>query len=207
MQKEFIVVLLYYSMTPIKTIIGITAVLLTFVGYIPYFRDIFKGKTIPHVYSWFLWGFVTFIAFALQVSDNAGPGAFVSFAAAIMCSGVFLLGIQKKGQRDITFSDKIFLLLAFISLLAWLVAKQPVVSVLLVTLTDLLGFAPTIRKSWDKPYTETLSFYLLNTFRFSLAVASLSRYTIVTTLYPLSWLLANGLFAFMLIVRRRQLQN
>ena len=192
-------------MHEIKNIIGILAVILTFIGYIPYLRDILKGKTIPHVYSWFLWGFVTAIAFALQMSDNAGMGAFVTLAAAIMCTTVFVLGIMRRGKKDITKSDTIFLILAFVSLLIWLFAKQPVISVLLATTVDLLGFAPTIRKSWAKPYSETLSFYFLNTIRFILAVISLQRYTIITALYPITWFLANGLFAILLILRRKQL--
>ncbi|KKU90276.1 MAG: hypothetical protein UY21_C0025G0011 [Microgenomates group bacterium GW2011_GWA1_48_10] len=50
----------------IKNLLGIVATFLVFVGYIPYTRDILKGKTKPHLYSWFLWAFVTWIAFALQ---------------------------------------------------------------------------------------------------------------------------------------------
>jgi hypothetical protein len=100
-----------------------------------------------------------------------------------------------------------FLILAFVSLLIWLFAKQPVISVLLATTVDLLGFAPTIRKSWTKPYSETLSFYFLNTIRFILAVISLQRYTIITALYPTTWFLANGLFAILLILRRKQLSK
>lgn len=43
------------------------AVVLTFVGYAPYIRDTIKGKTKPHVYTWFVWGLVTAIAYALQL--------------------------------------------------------------------------------------------------------------------------------------------
>lgn len=195
-------------MTDIKNIIGIIAVLLVFIGYIPYFRDILKGKTIPHVYSWFLWGFVTFIVFTLQISDKAGSGAFVTLAAASMCAVVIALSfLKQKSKFDITFSDTLFLLLAFFSLGMWLIAKQPVLSAILATATDLLGFAPTIRKSWKKPYSETLSLYALNTLRFGLALFALQNYSIVTALYPVSWVFANGLFALMLVLRRKQVKK
>lgn len=194
-------------MTDFKTYLGITAVILTFVGYIPYLRDILKGTTKPHLYSWFLWSFVTFIAFALQVSDNAGPGALVTMAAATMCFVVLLLGLRTKAKRDITFLDTIFLVLAIIALILWLLAKQPVISAILITLTDVLGFAPTIRKSWSKPYTETVSFYSLNTLRFGLAVLALQQYTIITALYPIVWAFGNGLFALLLLLRRKQVSK
>src|SRR3990167_3081606 len=131
-----------------KFIVGIFAVLLTFVGYIPYIRDTIKGKTQPHVYTWFLWSFVTAIAFALQISDNAGFGAFVTLAAAIVCFFIFLLGFRI-GKKDITKTDTIFLASALVALGVWLFAKQPVVSVVIFSLIDMLAFGPTIRKSWN----------------------------------------------------------
>jgi len=194
-------------MSDLKNIVGIVAVFLTFIGYIPYIKDVISGKTVPHVYSWFLWGFVTLIAYALQVSAGGGIGAYVTFTAGLLCTIVFIIGFTKKGKKDITQVDTIFFILALIALGFWLIAKQPVISAILTTGVDLLGFAPTIRKSWNKPYSETLSFYLLNTIRFILAVFSLQRYTIVTALYPLAWIFGNGLFGLMLIVRRKQLKQ
>ena len=194
-------------MSDLKNIVGIVAVFLTFIGYIPYIKDVISGKTVPHVYSWFLWGFVTLIAYALQVSAGGGIGAYVTFTAGLLCTIVFIIGFTKKGKKDITQVDTIFFILALIALGFWLIAKQPVISAILTTGVDLLGFAPTIRKSWNKPYSETLSFYLLNTIRFILAVFSLQRYTIVTALYPLAWIFGNGLFGLMLIMRRKQLKQ
>ncbi len=191
------------DISQIKSGIGVIAVFLVFVGYVPYIKNVVSGKTTPHIYSWFLWGFVTALAFALQISDGAGVGAYVTLAAASMCSLVAVLALLKKGKKDITALDTFFLILACISVFFWLVAKQPFVSAVLVTLTDLLGFVPTIRKSWNKPYSETLSFYLLNTFRFILAVIALQQYSVITALYPITWCVANGLFAVLLYVRRK----
>ncbi len=189
-----------------KEAIGAIAVVLTFVGYAPYIRDTLRGKTHPHVYTWFLWGFVTAIAWSLQITDNAGPGSFVTLAAAIVCFAIFALGMRV-GKKDITRSDTIFLVMALIALGIWLVAKQPVVSVILLSLTDMLAFVPTIRKSWNKPHTETLFSYEMNTFRFALAIVALHHYTIITSLYPISWLVANGLFSIFLVVRRKTLAH
>ena len=190
-----------------KNILGIVATILVFFGYIPYIRDIVKGKTKPHVYSWFLWGFLTLIAFALQLSDKAGSGAFVTLAAAIMCFVVIIFGFIYKSKVKIVKSDTIFLIFAIISLGLWLIAKQPVLSVILTVIIDLLGFAPTIRKSWNNPFSETLTFYYLNSIRFGLAIIALQKYSLLTALYPTAWLLANTLFALMLIIRRREIRE
>lgn len=189
-----------------KEIIGIVAVILTFVGYIPYIRDTIKGKTKPHIYTWFIWGLVTAIAFGLQISANAGPGAFTTLAAAIVCFIIFGFGIRQ-GERDITTSDTVFLVLSLVALVLWLFAKQPVLSVILVSTIDMLGFIPTIRKSWHKPHEETLISYQTNTLRFGLAIIALNHYTLVTALYPVTWVFANGLFSFYLIARRKTVKS
>lgn len=192
-------------MDQIKDVIGVIAIFLTFIGYIPYIKDVLHGRTKPHVYSWFLWGFVTLIAFGLQVSAGGGVGAFVTLAASLMCLTVFVLGVRKNGKKDITQLDTIFFILAFIALGLWLIAKQPVISIILATGIDLIAFAPTIRKSWNKPDSETLSLYFLSSFRFVLAVFALQTYSFVTMLYPVAWIFGNGLFAALLFIRRRQL--
>lgn len=53
-----------------KEFISTIAVILTFVGYAPYIKDTLKGKTKPHVYTWFIWGLVTLIAYGLQVTGG-----------------------------------------------------------------------------------------------------------------------------------------
>jgi len=192
-------------MSDLKNILGIVATVLVFIGYVPYLRDVVRGKTKPHLYSWFLWTFVTMIAFALQYTGGAGTGAFVTLAASLMCLTVIVFGLIQKSKVEIVKLDTVFLLLALVALGLWLIAKQPVLSAVLATIVDLLGFAPTIRKSWNKPYSETVSFYALNAFRFGLAVAAVQHYSIVTTFYPAAWMLGNGGFAVLLLIRRKRI--
>ena len=141
-----------------------------------------------------------------SLRGGAGVGSWVTFAVVIACSLIFLIGLRN-GKKDITKLDTLFLFLSLIALFLWLIVKQPVLSVILVSTIDILGFTPTIRKSWNKPYSETLISYEINTFRHGLSVLALQQYNIVTWLYPVSWTVANGLFSIMLIIRRKQLSN
>jgi len=193
-------------MTDIKTIIGIITVVLSIVAYFPYLKDIFKGKTKPHIYSWFIWGLLTSIIFGLQISAGAGAGSWVTLTVAILSFVVFFLGLRQ-GNKDITKTDKVFLFLAIIALLLWLVAKKPTLSVILAVSIDIFGFAPTIRKSWHSPFSETLLTYQLNAFRHGLSLLALQQYNLITWLNPVVWTLANGLFSLMLVLRRRQVHQ
>ncbi len=188
-----------------KPILSVIAVALTFIAYIPYYRDILRGKTHPHVYSWSLWALLTVLIVALQIKGGAGSATYVTASAGLLCVGVIILGL-KHGKRDITVSDTIVALLALVAIGFWLIAKQPVVSIVLAVVADLLAFIPTVRKSWHKPHSETLSLYLMNTLRFALALFAVREYTILSTLWLAVWALANGLFSAMLIARRKAVQ-
>jgi len=191
-----------------KNIIGIVAIALTFIAYIPYLRDLIKHRTQPHIFTWLVWATVAIISFSLQMQAAAGMGAYVTLAAGIICLAVFMIGlIQKTAKRNIKKIDIVFLIAAFLALIMWLFAKQPVVSVLILCLVDSLGFIPTVRKSWNKPYTETLSTFAINMIRFILSVIALSDYNFVSTFYPAYWILANFLFCSMLIIRRKQVSK
>jgi hypothetical protein len=188
----------------IKAIISLVAILLIFIGYAPYIRDILNGKTRPHIFSWFIWGITTGIAYALQVSAGAGVGSWVTLCITLVLISVFFLGL-KNGNRDIRKIDIVFLVLSLLAIPIWLIVKQPVISIILLATIEMLGFVPTIRKSWDDPYSETLSLYTITTFRHGLAIFALEKLNFITVLYPIIWVIANALFAIILIIRRKKL--
>lgn len=189
-------------MIDLKLALGIVAVILTFVGYAPYIRDLFNGKTKPHIFSWFIWGIVTTIIFALQASAGAGFGSLVTLTVALIAFFIFFKGL-KGGNKNIAKVDIVFLVLALLTIPLWLIVKQPVLSIILLSTIDMLGFIPTIRKSWNQPYSETLSLYAITTFRHGLSLIALAEYNIITYLFPATWVIANAFFAILLIVRRK----
>ena len=187
-----------------KEIIGGIAVVLTFLAYIPYYRDILKGKTHPHIYSWVLWCLLTILIVALQIKGGAGAATWVTASAGLLCIGVIVLGLRK-GQRDIAVSDAITAALSLIAMGLWLIIDRPLAAIILAVTADLLAFYPTVRKSWHKPHTETLSLYVTNTLRFALALAAVENYTLLAMLWPAAWVVANGAFSLLLVSRRKAL--
>ena len=160
-----------------KEFLGILAVVITFVGYAPYVYDTIKGKTRPHIFSWFTWGFVTFIIFALQVAGHGGAGTYTTLATAILCSGIFILGL-KNGKRDITKFDVVIFIITLIATGIWIFAKQPIISTLLIVTINTLANLPTIRKSWHDPNSEKLFTWQMGAVRNFLGLLALSNYSI-----------------------------
>lgn len=194
--------MLVYNSGEMKEIIGFIAAALVFVAYAPYLRDTLSGKTRPHPYSWFIWGLNTLLIYALQISHGAGAGAYTTITVAVMSFVVCVLGL-KHGIKDITRIDTVFLCMALIATLIWLFANQPTISILLLLAIDLLGIVPTVRKSWNKPHSETLSQWSVNGLRHCLALIALQKYTLITLLNPAVWVVADWTFSVMLIARRR----
>jgi hypothetical protein len=185
-----------------KAIIGTIAVVIAIVSYIPYFRDIFSGKTKPHAFTWLVWAVLNGIAFAGQILGGGGAGAWAIGFTTVATFSIFLLALLK-GEKDIRTFDWVCLLAALLSLIPWIITSDPLISVILITIIDIFGFMPTVRKSIRKPNQETLTTYVLSTIKYALVVVALQEYSLVTVLFPLSIAILNGLFVIMLIVRRR----
>ena len=187
-----------------KELIGITAALLGFIAYAPYFRDMLKGKTIPHPYSWFIWGLTTLFILALQITHGAGAGAYTTATIVVICFTICIFGI-KNGRDNVRLSDTLLLIVALIALGIWLIADQPTLSMLMLVGADMIGMGPSTRKAWNKPYEETLSTWLLTTLRHFVSIFALGTYTLLTLANPVAWTVANGAFCVMLVFRRRTL--
>lgn len=187
-----------------KETIGIIAVALTFLAYIPYYRDVLSGKTRPHIYSWTLWGILTILIVILQIKGSAGPAVWTTASAGLLCLGVVFLSL-KNGKRDITKSDTVVAILSLLAIIFWFVAHQPVISITLAILADLLAFIPTVRKSYNDPYSETLSLYITNAIRFSLALLAVEKYTYLSSSWIVAWIIGNVLLSILIVVRRKKL--
>lgn len=190
----------------LKALVSASVIALTLVGYGPYIWNIINGKTRPHAFTWFPVSITAFVAFGLQVLGGAGVGAWPMLVIAFICVIVFALSLWR-GTKDITVSDGVFLLLSLIALYLWLVVQQPVLSLLLITVSETLSFIPTVRKSWKDPYSETLSLYQISMFRHGLSVFALEQMNILTALYPIVWALINVAITLIIVIRRRRVRR
>lgn len=153
-----------------------------------YIRDIFRGNTKPHIYTWLIWSIVTTIAFCGQWVSGGGPGSWATGVAAVLTIGTFFLAF-KYGTKDVTAFDKICLVLAILSILPWLLTESVLWSVLLATFIDLIAFFPTMRKTWHAPTSESLGSMYVDAVKHALSTVSMRSYSVITLIYPLAVLL------------------
>lgn len=191
----------------IKLVLGILAVIIGLAGYVFYIRGIIQGKVKPHAFTWTVWGLLTGIAFVAQVVEEGGPGAWVTGVTAVMSFIFAAVGLEKTSRQYISRSDWLFFVSAIIAIPVWYLTGNPLWSVIIVTIIDALAFVPTFRKAYHYPQTENTWTYFLSGTKFIFGVAALESLTIVTALYPISLILANGIFVAMVIWRKKALEQ
>jgi hypothetical protein len=187
-----------------KTVLGAAGSVMTLIGYAPYLRNTLAGRTRPHAFSWLVWGSITAIAFAGQLVEKAGPGSWVTGLSTLVCVVIFGAALRQ-GEKDVALVDWISVGGAGVALALWAVTERPLAAVVLVTLIDVLGFLPTFRKSYVRPFEETALTYAISVLRWLLAILALQNLSLVTWLYPASLVVMNAVFVAVLLVRRRQL--
>jgi hypothetical protein len=189
-----------------KEAIGLIAVALGIIGAIPYIRDIFRGKTKPHLFPNLIWAVVTTLAFFGQTAGGAGPGAWTTGVMAIITT-VFLLLSIKHGTKDITKTDVFFLVIGLLAIIPWWLTDDPTISVIIATIIDICGFSPTIRKTINDPGSETLSSWVLNCIRHGLSLFALTQFTTVTYIYPLALFIMNIITVYVIVSGRNKLKH
>ncbi len=167
-----------------KEYLSAFGIFLTFVAYIPYIRSILKGKIKPHVISWAIWGITTVIVFLAQLSDNGGVGAWVIGVSGTLVTGIAVLAYIKKSDSSISKIDWFFLFVAMAALFSWYFTSNALSAVVILTFVNVVGFAPTIRKSYKDPFSEDIVFFIILIPRNLIAIVALEHYSVTTVFFP-----------------------
>lgn len=189
-------------LTP-QELLGGLAVAIGLFGYVFYVRGILQGKVKPHAFTWFVWGLLTTIAFFAQITQGGGAGAWVTGVTALCSFGFALVGLGASSRVFIAKSDWVFFILALLTIPIWYFSGNPLWSVILITVTDAVAFAPTFRKAFFNTETENGWTYALSGLKFVISLFALGSFTWTTALYPASLVLANLAFVIMLVWRKQ----
>ena len=190
----------------IKLILAISATIITIVAYIPYFRDVFKRRTKPHMYTWLIWAITQGTATFALLQGGGNFGAISLFAGTILVIIIFFLSF-KYGTKNITKHDTYVLGAALLAIVLWWQLKNPLIAVLMVSLIDGLGYIPTIKKTFEDPWSETPSFWLLMALAMIVTIISNAEYNLLTVTYLAVLFVANTTIFIISLYRRKILQK
>lgn len=190
-----------------KQVLGILTVVLTFVGFVPYFISIAKGKAKPHVFSWIIWGITTLIVFLVQVEEKGGAGSWSTGLSTFTTFATAAIAYFKKSDDSITFTDWVFFVAALASLPLWYFASDPFWAVVILTIVDLCGFGPTFRHAYVQPFEEDIPLYSLFVVRSAISIVALENYNLATVLFPAVIGFSSLVFVGMVVYRRKVVLN
>ncbi len=190
-----------------KEIFSAIAIALTLTAFVPYIRAIFNGTIRPHVFSWVIWGATTFLIFLAQLEDKGGVGTWPIGVSGSITIFIACLAYIKRGDVIITKTDWLFFIAALLSLPLWYLTSDPLWAVVLLTIVDVLGFGPTVRKAYHLPYSESLLFFGLFTVRNLLVMMALENHSVTTLLFPAVITAVCVLLMMMIAYRRRIFAN
>lgn len=190
-----------------KEILSTIAIALTFIAFFPYIRSIIFGEIKPHVFSWIIWGSTTFVVFLTQLEDDGGVGAWPIGVSGVITLFVATLSYFKRADISITKIDWLFFISAMSALPFWYFTSNPLWAVIILTTVDVLGFGPTIRKSYQQPHSESLLFFALFAARNFIVILALENYSVTTVLFPAVIGAACLALIFLLVYRRHILKK
>lgn len=190
-----------------KEALSVVAIALTVLAFGPYIWSVYRGRTEAHIFSWIIWCASTIIVFSAQTADDGGAGAWPIGMTSIACLAIIVIAYFKKSDRSITGLDWIFFVLALASIAVWFATSTPLWTVVLLTVMDLLGFGPTFRKAYRRPFEEQLRFFAIMTVRNSIAIAALENYSVTTVLFPAAVATTTSCLIIMVTLRRHILRK
>jgi len=191
-------------MESFKPLLGIIAVCLGLTAYIIYIHGTLKDKIKPHAFSWLLWTLTTAVVFTAQFTKGGGAGSWSTGFTCTVCLAIGIISLFKYDKRY-TLSDILFISIAVLALLPWFFTKNPTTSVVLIASIDVLGYGPTLRKSYYYPNEEKAISFGLNAVKHLFSFMALQNYIVATWIYPASQIFMNSLVVLLILVRRKQL--
>lgn len=189
-----------------KESLAIVAALLVIAAVVPYLVDIVQGKTKPNIVSWFTWTILTGIATGAAFASGATHTALLTLANTVATGLVVILGLRF-GVAKFGWFDVLCQLGAVAGLVLWLVLDSPVIGVIVPVAIDFVAVLPTLRHAWADPGEETWVTYFVGGVAAALTVISVTHYNLVSLLYPVYILCADGGLSGVIIVRGKGKQT
>ena len=186
----------------VKIILTVIATAIGVVAFFPYLRDTFSLKTKPHAYTWLIWAITQGTAVFGIWYGGGGWGALNLTIGTLFVIVVFLFSI-KYGTKNITKSDTAILVAALSAIIIWWRLDQPLISVIMVSVIDVIGYVPSFRKSYQEPWSETLISWILFSASNTFAILALEEYNLLTVTYLAAITSANIALFLICFFRRK----
>jgi hypothetical protein len=161
--------------------------------------EIMQGKTRPNRATWWIWTIVGAMLCASYYASGARHTIWVPVSYVIGPLVTALLSL-KYGEGGSDRFDRACLGGSLLSLVAWWLARSPLVALMANMAIDLLGALPTVRKAYNAPEAESLRSWSVFLIADILNLFAIGSWSVATALYP-SYLFTLALVLVLLMLR------
>ncbi len=170
---------------------GFTALILNFIGYVPYIRGIFEGKVKPQRITWGIWSILTLVAFVNQVMNGGGWSSLFFGSTTALVLLVFIISMRK-GVGGSSRFDQIILGVAALLFTYWIFSQDTYYSTLIAVAIDGVGALPTVIKAYRQPDTEVYLQWVLAGIAGLFSMVAVPAYSFILLVYPAYVFLMNA---------------
>lgn len=180
--------------------IGQLAGLLSMIGFIPYIIGILKRRVIPNRVTWTIWtliGTVLLISY-ISVSNGVNASTWVP-VGYVLGPGIIMILSFYYGEGGYSRLDLTSFALSILSILLWIITKNPAIALCANITADALAAAPTIYKTYYQPETESFTAWTFFLIGNTINLFVIPEVTFETFIYPF-YLFIVALIIFILVL-------
>ena len=145
-------------MTQLFTVLSGLAIAIAF---IPFIRGTIQGSVVPNRASWIVWFVQDVLIASSAIMAGVGPAAVMPVIWTLGAAMMLVLSLTKGTRGSFTGLEKASLVLSGLSVLLWAATGVPRLALVASVSAVCIGGVPTLVKAWVKPWTETMSGWLL----------------------------------------------
>lgn len=186
-----------------KVVLGLIAGAIALLAYVVYVVSILRGKSKPNRATWWIWSFmglVLALSYQFSGAENTIWVPYVEFLGPFIIA-LLSLKYGEGGLNDKT--DAICLIGALLSILLWIISKNPVVALITNLITDSFAIVPTIKKSYLRPEGEDFWAWFGTGMADSLNFFAVERFSFAILIYPVYMLLSDLIIIVILFIRKK----
>jgi hypothetical protein len=179
----------------------IAATILAGVGFIPYILAILRGETKPERATWIIWFLLNTLVAGGMLQKHALNGQMVLY---VIGDFVVILFAIKYGRGGWSPLDKWCLIGAAVGLLLWYMTNDPLYAIVIGLGIDVIGFVPTVVKTWRHPDQEDRLAWTLALATSLLQSWAIPIWTVEDAAPPITYLIIQFTALFLIIYRPRR---
>jgi len=195
---------------------GIIGGILTLYGFYVYGKDSFSGDAKPAKAGWIIWAIVTFLTMISYISSTTAahplemvyrtvelgmqnPAIFFAVANFIGCAVVAAIAFWK-GKKGWTFTDKLCLLCAGVSVAIWYLSGSALIGLCITLVADFIGAIPTIKHALEEPHDESKHAWLVFSIGTAVSLFGVSKLEFEELVFPIYFVFIDSIIASLVLV-------